>query len=443
MELRNGLFQQQSLKLSMTQELSQAIALLQYTSQELAAYLEEKAAENPLVSIDSSPDGSFSDRMKRKSSMRAPREKDAKYWLEQIGSQSVSLSDYLKWQLSLYSLDHIEKKVMHCLILNLDQNGYLRASLDDVAGLAGCGIPVVENCLQELQRLEPAGIGARNLQECLLLQAQRMGHEMKHAKLILKEHFLLFAEKKWKELARKLGISLRDIQDVQDYVLTFNPRPGASFHQEKASYVVPDVKVEYRDGGLRVRLLENQSYQWNLNQSYYDALKAYKDQGVDKFIQEKWQEFQWISRSLQQRKETILKVTKLIVDKQAQCFIKGLSELKPMTMRELAEELGIHESTVSRTVREKYVQAPFGTVELRAFFTSNLQSVSAEDISAASAKKELQLLIDNEDKLKPLSDQDISDILKKEKGIILSRRTVAKYRDQLNIPSSSKRKRYS
>ncbi|MBM7690982.1 RNA polymerase sigma-54 factor [Peribacillus deserti] len=443
MELRNGLFQQQSLKLSMTQELSQAIALLQYTSQELAAYLEERAAENPLVSLDSSPEGSFAVEIKRKNRLKAPREKDAMYWLEQIGDQSISLSEYLRWQLSLYSLNHLEKKVMNSLILNLDQNGYLRASLEDIAEITGCESELVEKCLCELQMLEPAGIGARNLQECLLLQSKRMQYVFCHTETILRDHFLLFAEKKWKELARKLDISLKDIQDVQDFVLTLNPRPGASFQQEKSSYVVPDVKVEYLDGVLQVRLPENHANQWDLNQSYFDALKSYRDQSVDKFLHEKWQEFQWISKSLQQRKETILKVTKQIVKKQERCFLKGLGELKPMTMREVAEELGIHESTVSRTVREKYVQAPFGTVELRAFFTSNLQSVSSDDISAVTAKKELHLLVESEDKTKPLSDQDISVILKMEKGIILSRRTVAKYREQLGIPSSSKRKRYN
>ncbi|WP_409290315.1 RNA polymerase factor sigma-54 [Peribacillus sp. SCS-37] len=437
MELGNGLFQQQGLRLSMTQELSQAIALLQYSSQELASFLEERAVENPLVQLEpvsSYVGGAGAGR-------RRQREQDASYWLEQIGGPPVSLHDYLWIQVGLQNRREDEKRVLKGLILNLDQNGYLRADLSDVAGKAGCDTEMVERCLGYIQGLEPAGVGARSLQECLLLQAERMTGAKQHAEAVLREHFMLFADKRWKDLAKKLGITLQDIQEVQDFVLTLNPRPGAAFQSEKPAYAVPDVKVEHRDGRLQVALVERGSG-WSLNQDYYEFLKSSREHGVGKFLQEKWQEYQWISKSLLQRRETILRVTKLIVEKQEHCFRKGLASLKPMTMKEVADELGIHESTVSRAVRDKFVQAPFGTVELRAFFSAQIQSVSSGEMSAEAVKRELVGLIESEEKTRPLSDQDLSDILKKEKGILLSRRTVAKYRDLLNIPSSSKRKRY-
>ncbi|WP_026694502.1 RNA polymerase factor sigma-54 [Peribacillus kribbensis] len=438
MQLRNGQFQQQTLKAAMTQELSQAIALLQYTSQELSAFLEARAVENPLVVLESEDRGAVLDLYKGIRSRRVQRENAAENWLEQIGDRTVTLDRYLQIQLSIYKFTEKERRVLNYLSMSLDSNGYFRSSIDEAARITGADPELVESCFQTLQKLEPAGVGARNLQECLLLQIEREGQDALSAKIV-KDEFLLFAEKKWKELSRRLNVPLKKIQEVQDYIQTLNPRPGASFHSELPAYAVPDVIV---DEELRVSLAHNHSSSWRLNEPYYSSLKGYGDRSLDHYIKEKWQEFQWISRSLKQRRETILKVTELIVEKQPQCFRKGLASLKPMTMKEVSEELGIHESTVSRTVRDKYVQAPFGTIELRAFFTSNLQSETSEEVSAAAVKKEIQMLVQKEDKTKPLSDQEISDILKMESGIILSRRTVAKYRDQLDIPSSSKRKRY-
>lgn len=180
----------------------------------------------------------------------------------------------------------------------------------------------------------------------------------------------------------------------------------------------------------------------NADKTYLKNLKESKDQNLNRYWQEKWQEYQWLSKGIQHRKETILNVMGKIAEKQTQCFLTGMNELKPMTMKEVADELAIHESTVSRAVKEKYVQTPFGTFEMRGFFSSSLQSTMDEEISGKNARSALEKMISKENKQKPLSDQELSTRLRAEQGIILSRRTVAKYRDQLGLPSSSKRKRY-
>ncbi|MDQ0220037.1 RNA polymerase sigma-54 factor [Peribacillus cavernae] len=440
MNMRAGLFQQQTLKLAMTQELSQAIALLQYSSQELTAFLENKSLDNPLISLEYPQSLIFQQKGAKTKGNRITMGRDPKYWIEQIGEETQTLEKQLLSQLNVNKLSKNRLKIFLQLIRNIDENGYLRIGLHDAAAVTGTNETEVAECLNVLHQLEPFGIGARNLQECLLIQAKQAKH--KWAEKILEEYFLLFADKKWKELAKKLQITLQEIQGVSDFIQTLNPRPGSLYVQEKPAYIVPDVAVELRDGEFIITSFEKNAPKISTNESYMEQMKQHKDQQVDRFLQEKWQEFQWIHRGVQQRRETIMKVTGKIVERQPECFYKGMSFLAPMTMKEIAEELEIHESTVSRAVKDKYVQAPFGTVEMRAFFTSTLQTTSEEDISTQKAKKAVEKAVHEESKQKPLSDQDISNTLKSEKGIVLSRRTVAKYRDQLRIPSSSKRKRF-
>ncbi|WP_163099109.1 RNA polymerase factor sigma-54 [Peribacillus alkalitolerans] len=443
MNFNQGLFQQQSLKLSMTQELSQAIALLQYSSQELASFLESKSLENPLISVDSSSkhdkDLDFSASFNRKK--KPSTNQDAKYWIEQISEEQPSLDRHLLSQIPP-SLSKEDVHILRKLIQQLDENGYLRVSKQELSDIISVPIESIETNLKVLQSMDPVGVGAYNLQECLLLQAKKIRSCSELAIIILERHFLPLAEKKWKELAKELGISLIEIQQVFDFIQTLNPRPCSAFYHEKSSYIVPDVVVEWKDQQFSIYHSDLSIPSFSLNEGYYAELKKKQDATVHQFLQEKWQEYQWIAKGIQQRKETILRVVTSISEKQPEAMIKGLSFLKPMTMKDIADQLEVHESTVSRAVKEKYILAPFGTVEMRSFFSSNLQSTDFEDVSAEQAKREIENLIKNENKQKPLSDQDIADTLKTEHGIVLSRRTVAKYRDQLGIQSSSKRKRY-
>lgn len=445
MELKFGLYQQQALKLTMTQELKQAIELLQYSAQELTSFLEAKATENPLIQLENTNvkymDVRYDGSKKRKSKMI---ERDDKQWLEQIAQTSMSLQDYLFIQLFLKTLSKEEKKLITHLIYNLDKNGYLMISIEEAARICGIDIPIAIQCLELLQSLEPAGVGARDLKECLLLQVERKKECPKLVKEILENYFLEFADRKWKPLAKKLGVDINDIQMAGDYIKTLEPRPGSAYHYEQPQYIVPDLIVSIENENIELNLFQNHLPNVHFQKDYYTMLSSYKDQQVKQFLKEKTQDYHWIMKSLQQRNETLWKVGMTIIQKQYDFFLKGPAFLKPLTMKELSNEIGVHESTVSRAVREKYIQTPFGTFELRYFFSASLTKSTDEEDEQASAlqvKTMISQLINLEDKGKPLSDQVIADKLKKD-GIIVSRRTVAKYRDQLNIPSSSKRRRY-
>lgn len=438
MNINVGLFQQQTLKLSMTQELSQAIALLQYSTHELSAFLENKAIDNPLIQLDSNQMMEFGRNRKKPKKMTSDSKNN---WIEQISEKVGSLDPYLLSQLSP-NIEGYNKKIFLHLIENIDESGYLRIEIESVANIFRVSSNEVERHIDLLQSLEPAGIGARSLQECLLLQLSRFQEPNQLAITIIDKYFIPFAEKKWKDIAKNLQVSLKDIQDVFDYIQVLNPRPGARFSVEKAAYVVPDVMVEWDGNEITLHFNDQMLPKVSLNETYINNLHAHQDPAVKTFLQEKMQDFQWVVRSLEQRRQTLTKVVIKIVEKQPEFFRYGSKSIKPMTMKEIADELGIHESTVSRTVREKYIQTPFGTFEMRSFFTSTIQTASEESTSSAQVKQIIRQLIEKENKQKPLSDQDIVSLLNDQEGIVVSRRTVAKYRDQLGILSSSKRKRY-
>jgi RNA polymerase sigma-54 factor len=439
MNLKAGLWQQQTLKLAMTQELSQAIALLQYSAHELTAFLEDKALENPLLQIENSnikPMNPLIDRNRRK------HQKAEKDWIEQIADKPFSLEDYLLSQLKITNLSAEQLNVIRHLIQNLDENGYFGGDLNEIADKLRVTEELVEECLAIIQTLEPAGIGARNLQECLLMQIYYLDPNNELAQKIVSEYFIPFAEKKWKPIAKELKVTLKDIQDIFDQIQSLNPKPGTLLGKEATMYIIPDAIVEQSSEGLTVRMSDESLPRISLNEQYYNKFKD-QDQQVSRFMQDKLQDYQWIQKSIEQRKETLTKVIAKIIEKQAAFFQKGSQYLVPMTMKEIAGELDIHESTVSRAVREKYVQTPIGTFSLKSFFTSTIQTTSEdENTSSTQVKKKIATLIENENKQKPLSDQDIVEQLKTEEGMVVSRRTIAKYRDQLGIPSSAKRKRF-
>lgn len=445
MRLEANLYQHQTLKLAMTQELTQAIALLQYSAQELTSFLEMKAMENPLIQLESS-NVKLMDPHHAYPKNKRPNysERDQKSWLEQIAEPSKSLQDYLFMQLSMKALTEKQRRLFNQIIYNLDPNGYLTVDLEEISKLCSTSLTEAADCLEMVQQLDPPGVGARNLRECLLLQIERANEAPPLVKTIIQDFFLEFADRKWKQLARKLSIELPEIQQVADYVQTLEPRPGSYYQTEKPHYVVPDLIADIQDGKLSLHLFEKHLPTVHFQKDYFQAMSTYKDKQVKDFLKDKTQDFHWIRRSLEQRKETLIKVGISIINWQQDFFFKGPSYLRPLTMKDISEEIGVHESTVSRTVREKFIQTPFGTFELKTFFSTGLASTTYSDeeqTSAVQVKKTIQELIDNEDKSRPLSDQKIADHLK-QLGMEISRRTIAKYRDQLKIPSSSKRKRY-
>lgn len=440
MNLKPGLWQQQTLKLAMTQELTQAIALLQYSAQELSTFLENKALENPLLQVENKhiqPINPLIDRNRRKHTKNTEND-----WIEQIAAKSSSNEDQLLNQLNLRKYSSIQLKIIKHLIENLDVNGYLTSEPEEIADLLGVHLELVEESIIVIQTLEPAGIGARNLQECLLIQLERENLKDDLALTILTHYFIPFAEKKWKQIAKELQITLQKIQEIFDLVQQLNPRPGALLEPENASYIIPDAIVERFGEGFAVGLCDDILPKISFNDHYYQKLTTTKDSQVSRFLQEKVQDYQWIMKSIEQRKETLTRVVSKIVEKQTRFFENGKEYLVPMTMKEVAGELEIHESTVSRAVKEKFVQTPIGTFPLKSFFTSTIKTVSNESTSSSQVKNEIASMIDCEDKQRPLSDQEIVEKLNTTQGIVVSRRTVAKYRDQLGIASSSKRKRF-
>lgn len=431
--MRAELLQEQRLKLALTKELAQAIELLQYSALELRSILYEQSLENPFLEI------------KEGKPLRSPKRtmtKQERNWLENISKPSDTLAAYLANQLHTMSLPSRTRKVVDYLIASLDEDGYLRINMSDTAAFLAISEAELEEAVQLLQSLEPAGVGARSLQECLLLQLKRLPARNELAEKVVEKHFVAFAEKAWKALAKQLGIGVSDLQQIWDFIRRLEPRPGSHYTAADPHFIVPDVIVERRGEDVSVWLNDEFLPEIRWNYAYEKKMADSCDEQTSFFIKEKYRQFSWLAKSLEQRKQTLLDVAKEVMERQKQCLTEGLAALKPLTMREVAEVLNIHESTVSRAVKNKYVQTPFGTVELRRFFTSSLSSVSEEEASAAKTKALITQLIETENKHNPLSDQAIADLLGETYGIAISRRTVAKYREQLHIPSSAKRKRY-
>jgi RNA polymerase sigma-54 factor len=434
MNLEAGLWQQQALKHTMTPELSQAIALLQYSAQELTSYFESKALENPLISLRDAP---IQNRCKKWTAERNKSE-----WIEQVVDNSMSLDEQLLSQLNLKDFSRTQLTMIKILLQNLDENGYFRGDIGEISMTRNVPKQLVEESLSAIQEMEPAGIGARNLQECLLIQIKRKSPKDKLAIKIISDYFVLFAEKKWVHLSKKLKVSMAEIQNVFDFIQKLNPKPGLQFATDQTHFIIPDAIIEVTEKGISVRLSEASVPKMNFNSSYYKKFSGNEDPLVNRFLQEKLKDFQWIMKAIEQRRDTLSKVIIKITEKQREYFLGCPNHLNPMTMKELAQELNVHESTISRAVREKYVQTPSGMVTLKSFFSSAVPTVSDKSASSIQVKKKLSLIIATENKKSPLSDQEIVKVLEDKESIAISRRTVAKYREQLGIPSCTNRKRF-
>lgn len=434
--------QTQSLKLNMTQQLTQSIAMLQFSTFELTTFLEEKALENPLIEVVPGSQ-TVSDIPYRTSNHNAM---DTNDWLEQIADKQDSLSDVLKEQLQMLKLSHKQRIIVLFLIESLDESGYLTQDLDMVAAQLLMSEDAVLEGLEILQSMEPAGIGARNMQECILLQIERSAKAPYIAYDLIHDFFMEFADKKWKKITSKMAITLENVQEVADFVQTLTPRPGAAFTKDTVQYVVPELILEEDAGTFRLSLAKQFLPQVHFQENYYQTMKSTKEKEVLHFLKEKTTEYDWIRKSMEQRENTLQLVGEAIVNHQKDFFHhQEANKLKPLTLREISEEIGMHESTVSRAVNGKYMETSHGVYELKSFFSAALHQTSetgdAEEVASSAIKLQLQKLIAEEDKAKPLSDQKIVDLLA-DSSIQVSRRAIAKYRLELHIPSSSKRKRF-
>ncbi|EMW6029981.1 RNA polymerase factor sigma-54 [Enterococcus faecalis] len=439
-EQRMSQQQKQVQKLAMTQQLQQSIQILQFNTEELAAFVEAKALENPL--IDLQVDTQYTTDFPITSRSYTNQDEENNY-MNQIPDYHLSLFESLIDQIHLNYRDTYLRTLVLFLVEYIDVNGYLKISLEEAAEKTEASAIQMLDALTLLQQLDPAGVGARNLQECLMLQTERDDTAPNLAYILLEEEFDALVSRKWGPLAKKFGIELAEIQLIFDYIQTLSPAPGNIFDATEELYIRPDLTVRIKED--RIVAISNKAGRPTLNfqENYFKRMQETDDKEVQEYIKDKKNEFEWLERAVNQRGDTILRVGQEIVRRQEAFFLEADRPLKPMTLKEIADALSIHESTVSRAVNGKYLETTFGVFELRSFFSTSILSSEedGEDVSTTMVKKQLQKLIDQEVKSKPLSDQKLVERLK-DSGMEISRRTVAKYREALGIPSSSKRKRY-
>ena len=429
--------QKQQLNLVMTTELSQAIALLQYSTQDLYEFLKEQELENPLLELVEKNDVSIDDRKNNYSIQSSEEYVDP---IDFIASKEKTLTDQLLEQVNFKEIPEKVKQQLNYLILNLDEKGYLAFDKQSLAEDLKLTELEVDELINQLQLLEPIGVGAIDLANCLEIQLNYYYPDELLAKKIITTYLTELANKNWSDIAKKENVSLQEIQSAFEIIRSLNPKPASNHFSSSTTYVTPDIIIESdeSDDTFTVHLNDHYLPSLRFDQSYLHGNKL--DHQLGDFVQNQYKKYQWIKNSIEQRRNTIIKIMNVLLNKQARFFTEGLKSLKPLTLKEVALMIDMHESTVSRATDNKIIQTPAGTFELKSLFSTRLSTSSGEDISQSQVKRTLETIIKKEDKYKPLSDQKLAEQMKNDQGINISRRTIAKYRDELNIPSSSKRK---
>ncbi|MFN8389130.1 MAG: RNA polymerase factor sigma-54 [Bdellovibrionota bacterium] len=490
MALEIKLNQKLSQSLVMTPQLQQAIKLLQLGRMEYLEVIERELLENPVLedlgenesfappaetfadanastgddNHSSEAPAEFSDR--HDSSSADPREPKTDFSesygdsqfefsnrnrsndsdrekpsVEATVSNPAGLASHLLWQLRTSDLPPEDQEIAAQIVGNLDRNGYLCCPLDEIANTCGRESDAVERVLSLVQSLDPAGIAARDLRECLLIQLEQLGQASSLAWNIVSLHLGELEMKRYDVIAKREGVSVDDVYQAIKTIQKLEPRPGRPFVDEAPIYITPDVYVRKVGDDYVVSLNESGMPRLRLNPVYQELLQNGKGRelGDKEYIQDRIRSASWLIRSIQQRQQTIFKVTQSIVKFQREFLEHGVSALKPLVLRDVAADVGMHESTVSRVTTNKYVHTAQGVFELKYFFSSGLRTDGGE-VSSESVKERIRELVSKENPKKPLSDQAIVTVLKAE-GIDIARRTVAKYREMLNILSSSRRKK--
>jgi RNA polymerase sigma-54 factor len=483
-----------SQQLVMTPQLQQAIRLLQLSRLELVDEVRKELDNNPVLS-EEEPDRSRADggttrgelsddrpvhdrpelNKEARESEKAQREVDWEKFLENRTLQQPlpssrggfeelppieqnltkpnSLRDHLIWQLQMSDFTDVERRFAELVIGNLDEKGYLDLKgmedgphqsddlcIEDLAEEAGLHPDDAPLVLEMIQNFDPLGVASRDLRECLLVQSKAYGYDDVEVKII-EEHLHHLEKHNYQAIARELKVSLEEVYEAAKEIQRLESRPARNFtdDDERTIGITPDVYV-IKDGDEFVVMDNDRGIQrLFINEALTKQLM--QDPSAKEFIGEKLRNAQWLIRAIEQRRKTIIKVTECIVEKQREFFESGVAHLKPMILRDVAEAVGMHESTISRVTTNKYMHTPQGLFELKYFFNSSIRRVANEDIASESVKQAIKTIIDEEDKANPLSDQAIVERLAKSEGIKIARRTVAKYREMLGILASSKRKR--
>jgi RNA polymerase sigma-54 factor len=361
-------------------------------------------------------------------------------------SRDQSLLDHLDWQLNLTPFSDEDRAIATMIIESVDENGYLTTSPEDIVAAldeAEVEIEEVEAVLHRVQAFDPPGVAARDLRECLLLQLKQMPPETDHLQLaqaIVAEHFELFGKQDETQLRRKLKVSAEEIRDAARLIRSLNPRPGTSVASSEPSYIEPDVFVYKNNGRWHVELNPESAPKLRVNPSYAGLIRRADSSADNTTMKNHLQEARWFIKSLQSRNDTLLRVATKIVELQRNFFDYGEEAMKPLVLRDIAEALEMHESTISRVTTQKYMYTPRGTLEFKYFFSSHVSTASGGEASATAIRALIKKLVAAEKPNKPLSDNKIATILG-DQGIKVARRTVAKYRESMAIPPSNERKR--
>ena len=469
MELKQHL--KLSQQLVMTPQLQQAIKLLQLSRIELSDVIQQEIDENPVLdeslgsdenektvkddlSTKSSEDKTTENDQKSdfdwrdyvESTMNPSRGASYKYDREEIEpiiTEKATLTDHLLWQLRLHDFNEKEIETGEYIIRNIDKDGYLRATLEEIALSTGFDLKSVDDVHKKIQEFDPVGVASIDLQSCLLKQLSVLPCCNKLIKDILSLHMKDLEKRRYQAIARGLKVSLKEVIDACEIIANMEPRPGRVFSDKEPQYITPDIYVFKLEGEYIVVLNEDGQPRLRVSAFYKNILSgdSVKTDKAKEYIQEKLRSAVWLIKSIYHRQTTIVKVMKSIIKFQKDFFDYGTANLKPLVLRDVAEDIGMHESNISRVTTNKYVHTPHGIYELKYFFNSGLSSDNGDIIASESVKNLMKELIDKEDVFKPYSDQELAETLQK-KGINIARRTVTKYRDILGVLSSSKRKKH-
>lgn len=463
MELRQsvGIFTKQSL--AITPEVIQSIRILQYGREELESFLQDQSERNPLIEvvtedhtseadipepsprIEANDRGQAGSRTKFDSDYTSSRKTPsagAVFGIEHYCEAPVTMGDYLLQMAGLTFCDQTELIIAGEVIGSLDTDGYFRRDLKEMSARLGCTVPCVEKVLTQIQQFHPAGIAARNLSECLALQL-REKDRLDPAMNAMLANLELLAKFEYEKLSKLCGVSVDDIFTMAREIKQLDPRPGRVFDTSPTQVAIPDVYVSCeRNGTYRVDLNTSQLPKVLVNQRYYAKIDVKQLGDSDKkYVMDCMSNANWLVRNLEQRAQTILKVASAIVTQQSDFFAKGVDHLRPLNLRDVAAAVGVHESTVCRAIANKYIMTHRGMFEMRYFFATGIASVDGEsELSSETVRRKISALIKAETARTVMSDEAIVKSLRGE-GVEIARRTIAKYRDLMGIPSSLQRKR--
>lgn len=476
MVLKQRLEQRQVQKLILAPALQQAIKLLPLTNLELIEIIDTELSQNPLLEVKEEVEEKEPEKEAKEESERerlegeeakeaATDEEDLElesyfqeYFddgfrsfffekkeapaLENIVSKSPSLWDHLNWQANLTFFDKKDREIAQYIIGNINEDGYLTVSEEEAAKAIDSPLGRVNEVREKIKKFDPVGVASLSLKESLLIQMEYLQVEDEVTRDIISNHLPLLEKSDYSQLAKLLGIPLSAIKYHIEVIKALDPAPGRKYSQEKTFYAIPDIVVTKEDDELKIALNDEGMPHLRIN-SYYKRLlaKASKEAPeAHKFLKDKMKKALWFLRSLDQRNQTIYKVAHFIVEKQKDFIEKGIEYIRPLTLMELAQEIGVHESTAGRVVANKYIMTPRGMFSLKYFFHKSISGDFGEEISSLRIKERIRKLVENEEKERPLSDIEIGEMLAKE-NFRIARRTVAKYRKQLKIPPSHIRKR--